>query len=120
MDRPFGVTLLASFFFVQSIINIVIVYGYYTAGAPFFPVAYYTGDCIAGLALAYGLWKGFMWGKIGTILLSGIEILIGILGTIISLDMGPTSTTQALTKLIVYSIVIYFLTRPEISEYFKK
>ena len=120
MERPFGVTLLASFFFVQSIINVVVVYSYYITGASMFPVAYYTVDSVAGFALAYGLWKGFMWGKIGTMILSGVEILMGVLGTFVALDIEPSSPIQAVTKLMVYAIVIYFLTRPEISDYFKK
>ncbi|HIH88777.1 TPA: hypothetical protein HA344_06170 [Candidatus Bathyarchaeota archaeon] len=120
MDRPFGITLLASFFFVQSVINIIVVYTYYVSGAPLFPIAYYVADSIAGFALAYGLWKGLMWGKLGTMIVSGVEILIGVLGTVVAVDVQPTSPLQALTKLMVYAIVIYFLTRPEISEYFKK
>ena len=35
-------------------------------------------------------------------------------------DLEPTSPIQATTKLIVYAIVIYFLTRPEIADYFMK
>jgi hypothetical protein len=120
MERPFGVTLLASFFFVQSIINLLVVYSYYMLGASMFPIVYYTLDTFAGFALAYGLWKGLMWGKIGTMILSGVEILVGVLGTVVAIDIEPADPIQAVTKLIVYAIVIYFLTRPEISEYFKK
>ena len=120
MERPFGVTLLASFFFVQSLINLLVTYSYYIGGAPTFPLVYYAVDSVAGLALSYGLWKGYMWGKIGTMILSGVEILIGVLGTYVAIDIEPTSPFQAITKLMVYAIVIYFLTRPEISEWFKK
>jgi hypothetical protein len=120
MDRPFGVTLLASFFFVQSILNVFIVYSYYVLGAPAFPIVFYTLDSVAGFALSYGLWKGLMWGKIGTMILSGLEILVGVLGTYLAIGIEPSSPTQALTKLVVYAIVIYFLTRPEIGDYFKK
>ena len=120
MERPFGVTLLASFFFVQSVINLLVTYSYYIGGAPTFPLVYYAVDSVAGLALSYGLWKGYMWGKIGTMILSGVEILIGVLGTYVAIDIEPTSPFQAITKLMVYAIVIYFLTRPEISEWFKK
>ena len=120
MERPFGVTLLASFFFVQSIINVLVVYSYYAEGASLFTVAYYAVTSTAGFILAYGLWKGDKWGKIGTMILSGWEILIGLLGTFVALDIEPTSPIQAVTKMMVYAIVIYFLTRSEISEYFKK
>jgi hypothetical protein len=53
-------------------------------------------------------------------LLSGLQIMVGLLGVVISLDFEVTSPVQAVTKVIVYAIVIHFLTRPEISEYFKK
>jgi hypothetical protein len=52
--------------------------------------------------------------------LSGWEILVGVLELFIVLDIEPTSPVQALTKVMVYTIVIYFLTRSEIADYFKK
>jgi hypothetical protein len=120
MERPFGVTLLASFFFVQSIINVVILYGYYTNGAPLYATLYYVIISVAGFAITYGLWGGSRWGRIGMMALSGWEILIGVLELFITLDIEPASPAQALTKVMVYAIVIYFLTRPEIADYFKK
>lgn len=119
MERPFGVTLLASFFFVQSIVNVLMVISYYAEGASLFSVVYYVVTSTVGLALSYGLWKGLGWGKIGTMILSGWEVLIGLLGTFVTLDIEPASPMQAMTKIVVYAIVIYFLTRPEISDYFK-
>jgi hypothetical protein len=120
MERPFGVTLLASFFFIQSVINVVITYNYYTSSGSLLPMAYYFLISGAGFVLAYGLWAGNKWGRIGTMLLSGLQIMVGLLGVVISLDFEVTSPVQAVTKVIVYAIVIHFLTRPEISEYFKK
>jgi hypothetical protein len=120
MDRPFGVTLLASFFFIQSIINVVLIYGFYAKEAPLYAIVYYVVTSIAGFAIAFGLWGGHNWGKIGMLALSGWEILIGFLELFITLDIEATSPVQAMTKVLVYAIVIYFLTRPEISDYFKK
>jgi hypothetical protein len=120
MERPFGVTLLASFFFVQSAINLLITYGFYATTSSTFSVAFYAIDSVVGFLLSYGLWKGMAWGRIGTMIMSGVEILIGILGTYLSFDFEPTSPLQAVTKLVVYAIVIYFLTRPEIAEWFKR
>ena len=120
MERPFGVTLLASFFFIQSVINFVIAYGYYASGAPILPLAYYSATSGVGFVLAYGLWVGNRWGRIGTMLLSGLQILVGLLGVVVSLNIEITSPIQAVTKVIVYAIVIHFLMRPEILEYFKK
>jgi len=119
MERPFGVTLLASFFFVQSIINVIIAFNYYASSASILPTVYFLTSG-AGFVLAYGLWVGYKWGRIGTMLLSGSQIILGLLGLVVSLDFEATSPVQAVTKVIVYAIVIHFLTRPEISEYFKK
>ena len=120
MERPFGVTLLASFFYIQSVINFVIAYGYYASCAPILPLTYYSATSGVGFVLAYGLWVGNRWGRIGTMLLSGLQILVGLLGVVVSLDIEITSPIQAVTKVIVYAIVIHFLMRPEILEYFKK
>ena len=120
MERPFGVTLLSSFFFIQSVINVVIVFGYYTVGAPLYATVYYVVTSIAGFAIAYGLWGGHRWGRLGMMALSGWEILIGFIDLFITLDIEPASPVQAMTKVIVYAIVIYFLTRPEIADYFKR
>jgi hypothetical protein len=51
MERPFGVTLLASFFFIQSVINVVITYNYYTSSGSLLPMAYYF--LISGAGLCY-------------------------------------------------------------------
>jgi hypothetical protein len=118
MDRPLGVVLLASFFFVQSFINIVNVTGYYAGGEPIFSTVYYAIISIAGFISAYGLWKGRKWGRFGMVILSGWEILIGILA-FIALSNEGASTAQVITKVMVYAIIIYFLSRPEIAIYFK-
>ena len=57
---------------------------------------------------------------VGMMALSGWEIFIGFLELFITLDIEPASPFEALTKVFVYAIVIYFLTRPEISDYFRK
>ncbi|MGD0803687.1 MAG: hypothetical protein ABSA11_06405 [Candidatus Bathyarchaeia archaeon] len=119
MERPFGVTLLASFFLIQSVINVVIVFGYYTVGGPLYTTGYYVVASIAGFAIAYGLWGGHKWGKLGMMAWSGWEILLGFLELFITLGIEPASPVQAMTKVIVYAIVIYFLNRPEIADYFK-
>jgi len=120
MERPLGVTLLASFFFLQGAINLFILAGLYLEGASTFSVAYYVVLSIAGLALAYGMWEGYRWGRMGTMALAGWEMLIGVIGAFVALDFEPASPIEALTKTVVYAIVAYFLTRPEISEYFTR
>ncbi len=120
MDRPIGVTLLASFFALQSLVNVIILYGYYVTGYPLDTTLYFMVISVAGFVAAYGLFSGRRWGRYGMMLLAGWEMLLGILGTFMAFDLEPTSPIQATTKLIVYAIVIYFLTRPEIADYFIK
>ncbi|MDP2900402.1 MAG: hypothetical protein Q8O47_05485 [Candidatus Bathyarchaeota archaeon] len=120
MDRPLGVTLLASFFAMESVINAIALYGYYAGGFPLGVTLYYTIVSMAGFAAAYGLYVGQSWGRYGTMVLSGWEILIGLLGTYMALEIEPMSPVQAMTKVLVNAIVIYFLTRPEIVGYFKR
>ena len=120
MDRPIGVTLLASFFAIQSLINVVVIYGYYSSGFPLAVTLYYTIMSIAGFVLAYGLYAGHRWGRYGTMFLSAWEIFIGLLGTYSALEIEPMSPVQAMTSVLVSAIVIYFLTRPEIKAYFEK
>ena len=119
MERPFGVTLLASFFLITSVINIVIVFGYYVVGGPLFTTGYYVVASIVGFAIAYGLWGGHTWGRLCMMVWSGWEILLGFLDLFITVDIEPLDRSQALLQIIVYAVVIYFLTRPEIADYFK-
>ena len=118
--RPLGVILLASFFAMESIINVIILYGYYAGSFPLEAPLYYTVFSIVGFTLAFGLYKGQSWGRYGSMIMSGWEIFIGLLGTYMVLEIEPMSPIQAMTKVIVNAIVIYFLTRPEIVDYFKK
>jgi len=120
MDRPLGVTLLASFFAMESIINVVALYGFYTGGFPLGATAYYTIMSVAGFAVAYGLYTGQSWGRYSTMILSGWEVVIGLLGTYMALEIEPMSPVQAMTKVLVNAIVIYFLTRPDIVGFFKR
>lgn len=117
--RPLGVTLLASFYMIESVINLISLYAYYAGGFPLEVTLYYTVISISGFALAYGLFIGQGWGRYGTMIMSGWEILIGLLGIYMTIEIEPMSPVQAMTKVIVNAIVIYFLTRPEIVSYFK-
>ncbi len=119
-QRPLGVTLLASFFAMEGIINVVALYGYYAAGFPPFATAYYTVISVAGFAVAYGLYMGKSWGRYGTMAMAGWEIFIGLLGAYMALEIEPLSPVQAMTKVVVNAIVIFFLTRPEIAGYFRR
>ena len=120
MNRPFGVSLLALYLTTQSLINIIVLYGYYSAGFPLFTFVYYTATSITGFLLAYGMFKGEPWGRYGTMLFSGFEILVGLVSLYASLNFAPMSPTEAVTSIMVNAILIYYMTRPEVVGFFKK
>ena len=75
MDRPIGVTLLASFFALQSLVNVIILYGYYVTGFPSDTTLYFMVISVAGFVAAYGLFIGRRWGRYGMMILAGWEML---------------------------------------------
>lgn len=113
--RPLGVTIIA-------ILTVIGGIGFLASGAtalaliPLFGIIIGGILVVIGLAyflMAYGLWNGLRWAWTTTLILSGIGIILGI-GSIVSGNIG------ALFHTIVNAIVIYYLYRPKVKEYFGK
>lgn len=113
--RPLGVTIIA-------ILTVIGGIGFLASGAtalaliPLFGIIIGSILVVIGLAyflMAYGLWNGLRWAWTTTLILSGIGIILGI-GSIVSGNIG------ALFHTIVNAIVIYYLYRPKVKEYFGK
>ena len=68
---------------------------------------------IAFLVLAYGLWRGKRWAWTVTLILS----VIGIILAIASLAVGNMG---AIVSIIINSVVIYYLYRPNVKAFFGK
>ena len=81
---------------------------------PLNSMIYFKVNSIVGIIGAIGLVKGIPWGG-SRLVLSGFEILIGIF---VFIEFALVSPTFALTTVIVNLVVIFYLTRPEVLEYF--
>jgi hypothetical protein len=66
---------------------------------------------IAYFVMAYGLWNGRRWAWKLTLILSGIGIIVGI-GSIVVGNVGSLFHT------IINAIVIFYLYRPNVKDYF--
>jgi hypothetical protein len=62
------------------------------------------------LVLAYGLFTGRSWAWLWTLIFAVIGIVLGLLGAVGSL----------IVQIIIYLIIIYYLTRPHVKAFFGK
>lgn len=114
-SRPFGVTLIAILAVLGGI-------GSFLSGLAVIAIIPLLGIILGGILIviglayfgvAYGLWKGFSWAWIITLIVSVIGIIVG-LGSLAVGNMG------AIFHVIVNAIVIYYLYRPNVKAYFGK
>jgi len=116
MIRPFGVTILAGFVTVQGIVNLAAV----VSSGAFGPgQGYFVATSAAGFIVAYGLMKGRTWGRYGMLVLAGLDVALGLIGTFASLDTAA-SPFEGFASVIANLIVIYYLMRPEVTAYFSR
>lgn len=135
VPRPTGVAILGILGFIGSIITILIGIGglilsaflnnilsafgassLVGAVAGLVVAVLSVGVLIAGLIyllLSWGLWSGKNWARIIWIIFSILGVL-GALGTI----AGPAYVAGVI-DLIINVIIIYYLTRPHVTAYFK-
>jgi hypothetical protein len=68
---------------------------------------------LVALVLAYGLFTGRSWAWLWTLIFAVIGILLGLLGAVGSLG-------SVIVPIIIYLIIIYYLTRPHVKAFFAK
>ncbi|MBO8180513.1 MAG: hypothetical protein H0Z19_08570 [Archaeoglobus sp.] len=69
---------------------------------------------LINLVVAYGLWKGASWAWwIFLILLA-----LGIVSSLFMLPQGGVGIAQGIIGIIINGIIIYYITRPHVKEYF--
>jgi hypothetical protein len=114
-NRPLGVTIIAILAVLGGI-------GSLLSGFTILAIVPILGIILGGIliiiglayfAVAYGLWKGLSWAWAITLIVSVISIIVGI-GSIVVGNAG------SLFHVIVNSIVIYYLYRPNVKAYFGK
>ena len=130
--RPTGVTILAVLYAIGGILGIV-------GGAlSFDAVALVLG--VVEVAIAYGLWNGQNWSRILVIIFS----ILGIIGSAVMIALGPTLmmfmlkanptmaskmgmflgmistvfTVSGIIGIVINVIILYYLTRPHVKEFF--
>lgn len=129
--RPFGVTILAILGFIGAIgcfamAGIFAMVGQYIppselgGAAPLVSLLMTVGSVLfvvfglINLVVAYGLWKGASWAWwIFLILLA-----LGIVSSLFMLPQGGVGIAQGIIGIIINGIIIYYITRPHVKEYF--
>ncbi len=123
MDRPLGITILAVLGFIGAIAFFAIAALFAAlspifmselkSATPFMSILFTAGSILfviigaVQLVISYGLWKGAGWAWwIYVILLA-----IGIVSSLLSLPQGVLG-------IAINGVVLYYMTRPHVKEYF--
>jgi uncharacterized membrane protein (DUF2068 family) len=121
MKRPAGVLVIAMMQFITGVLNLgIIYYTYFTAFYPTDSLSYMTVISTLDIIFATGLWFGRRWGRTGSILLAGWGVAVGVLGLVALTAFVITSPDQSIISIAVNLLVIYYLTRPVVAEFFKQ
>ena|ERR671936_887254 len=136
MRRPTGVTIIAVLMVIAGIVMIIAGVSAIVV-APFLPAAVPSQDLptglsatmlggiavasgafmlalgIAGLVIAYGLFKGRGWAWTAAVVLSIISIVMSVVA-IVSGNLG------SVISLIINGVILYYLYRPHVKAYFGK
>jgi uncharacterized membrane protein (DUF2068 family) len=116
--RPTGVTILGLLFIITGALSLL--GGIATLVAiPFAAIlgALWIALGIASLVVAYGLFKGKSWAWFVAVVLSTIGIIVNV----ISLVTGNMSAiTGVLVGIAINAIVLYYLSRRNVRQYFGK
>ncbi len=121
--RPLGITILAIlgfigglFFFAFAALFAALapmLAGEMEAAVPFASLLFTVGSIIfvilgiVQIVISYGLWKGASWAWWVYIIL----LALGVVSSILSLPQG-------ILGLVINGVIIYYLTRPHVREYF--
>ncbi len=119
-ERPSGIVLLVSLEFISAILNLGITF--YLLTLTYFPgnsILYFSVFGVITLILAYGLWIGKRWAKTITFILSIVGILFWLSNLLGILTISPSSFLTSIINLILNGVIVYYLTRPHIKDYFK-
>ena len=121
MERPAGVLVIAVMQFITGVLNLgIIYYTYFTAFFPMDSLIYNTVTSVLDIVFAMGLWFGRRWGKTGSLLIAGWGVAVGVLGLVALTVFAIVSPDQSIISIAVNLLVIYYLTRPVVAEFFKQ
>jgi uncharacterized membrane protein (DUF2068 family) len=116
-QRPLAVTIIA-------ILMIIVVIAYLTIGttvvlsgigvAHIDLLIWAMALVIPYVVMAYGLWKGKRWAWTVTLILSVIQIILSVASIAVGSGRG------VVIAIIVNALIIYYLYRPNVKEFFGK
>ena len=136
MGRPTGVTIIAVLMVIAGVVMIIAGISA-MAIAPFLPTVVQSQDLpvglseamlggiavgsgafmlalgIAGLVIAYGLFKGKGWAWTAAVVLSIIGIVMSVVAIV-------TGNLGSIVSLIINGVILYYLYRPHVKAYFGK
>lgn len=119
--RPKGIILLVSLEFLSGILALGMTC--YLLSLTYFPsnaVIYFTLIGITNLILAYGLWIGERLARMITIILSIVVIFYWLYDILSITDMSLSSLLIPIINIALSLVIIYYLTRPHIKDYFAR
>ena len=119
-ERPTGIALLVSLEFISGISALGMTF--YLLTLTYFPgnsVTYFSLFGVTSLILAYGLWIGKRWARTITLTLSIVNILLWLSNILGILTISPSSFLTSIINIVLSVVIIYYLTRPHIKDYFK-
>ncbi len=119
-ERPTGIALLVSLEFISGLIGLGMTF--YLLTLTYFPgnsVTYFSLSGVTSLILAYGLWIGKRWARTITLILSLVGILLCLYNILGILTVSPSSFLTSIINIALNVVIIYYLTRPHIKDYFK-
>jgi len=118
-ERPSGIVLLASLEALAGVFNIgLTVYLFTLANFPGNSVLLFSLFGVIDLILSYGLWTGKRWARTNTLILSIIGILLWLANLLGIVTITPYSFLTSIINIVLNVVIIYYLTRPNIKDYF--
>ena len=120
--RPTGVTLLVILEILAGIIAFGMIFYVLLIQAtfPINSVIYFTLIGSVSLILAYGLWSGRSWAWTATLILSTIGILFWLANLLDIITVSPSIDWGSIINIVIYLIIIFYLTRPHVKAFFKR
>ena len=120
--RPTGVTLLVILEILAGIGLFGMIF-YVLLTQATFPInsaIYFTLFGSVSLILAYGLWSGGSWAWTATLILSTIGILFWLANLLDIITVSPSTDWGSIINIVIYLIIIFYLTRPHVKAFFKR
>ena len=120
-QRPLGVTILAIWLIIGTILSSIVYYFDVFKTENLFPAASLSVILNAiGLIIAYGLLKGLSWAWTSAILLVIFGLVLSFINIIFSCNIVAYFIGFRSSTFLIDLIILYYLTRPHVKAYFEK